>query len=256
MELLSTIRGGKSLLACASVSCKAALSSGRPSARNPCLVLSQSDRRVRAARKRARSVPVSACVSQLIAQTCSSGAQPQFSSFCAQTPCPYWVIFPAIQFAGRNAEITSHTSCVLPMLRVCPPTTIRRHWAGEFLSFAAKLFLYSFDARGQLREPAIPCEQLFEFLQRTSRCSPNCLPAANGFSTEHAALPADYCAILKLAPLAKACLPAHSHVLSKYARAGQTHLSRNHRVRPDLTVVPHVREIVQLHAFRDAGVVE
>src|SRR5229473_1910387 len=171
---------------------------------NPCLVLSQKDRRAPAARKRALSVPVSACTSQLIAQTCSSGAQSQFSPFCAQTPCPYWVIFPAIQFAGRNAEITSHTSCVLPMLRVCPPTTITRHRASEFLSFAAKLVLYSFDARGQLREPAIPCEKLFEFRQRTSRCSPNRLAAANGFSSEDAALPADYCTVLEFAPLAKA----------------------------------------------------
>src|SRR4029077_11240708 len=126
----------------ASIACWSAVRrSGRPSARNPCLVLSQNDRRAPAARKRALSVPVSACVSQLIAQTCSSGAQSQLSPFCAQTPCPYWVIFPAIQFAGRNAEITSHTSCVLPMLRVCPPTTIKRHLFGHFLSFPAKLFL-------------------------------------------------------------------------------------------------------------------
>ena len=27
-------------------------------------------------------------------------------------------------------------------------------------------------------------------------------------------------------------------------------------MRPDLTVVPHVHQIVQFHAFRDAGVVE
>src|SRR5437016_7087004 len=142
------------------------------------------------------------------------------------------------------------------MLRVCPPTTISRHWAGDFLSFPAKLFLYSFDARGQFRKPAIPGEQLFEFFQRTSRCSPNGLSAANGFSSEHAALPADHRTVFQLAVLAKPRLPAHRHALSKYARARQAHLSGNHRVRPDLTVVPHVNEIVQLHAFRNAGVVK
>src|SRR5438309_9242399 len=110
------------------------------------------------------------------------------------------------------------------MLRVCPPTTIRRHWADDFLSFPAKLLLYSFDARGQFRKPAIPCKQLFEFLQRTSRCSPNCLSAANGFSSEDAALPADHRTVFQLAALAKPCLSAHSHALSKHARARQTHL--------------------------------
>src|SRR5882762_11811456 len=89
------------------------------------------------------------------------------------------------------------------MLRVCPPTTIRRHWADDFLSFATKLFLYSFDARGQFREPAIPCEKLFEFLQRTSRCSPNRLTAANGFPSEHAALSADHCTVLQFASAPK-----------------------------------------------------
>src|SRR5229473_2372670 len=126
-----------------------------PSARNPCLVLSQKERRAPAAKKRPLSVSL-ARFSQLIAQTCSSGAQSQFSPFCAQTPWPYWVIFPAIQLALGNAEITSHTNCVLPMLRVCPPTTISRHCVNSFLSFPANLFLYSFDARGQFRKPAIP----------------------------------------------------------------------------------------------------
>src|SRR5260370_24362509 len=152
------MRGGNSPLPPACVSCKAVLRSGRPSARSPCLVLSQNDRRAPADRKRALSVPVSACNSQLIAQTCSSGAQSQFSPFCAQTPCPYWVIFPAIQLACGHVEITSHTSCVLPLLRVCPPTTITRQRVSPVFLFAAKLLLDSFAACGQLRERAIPCE--------------------------------------------------------------------------------------------------
>src|SRR5256886_13758993 len=100
-------------------------------------------------RTRALSVPVSACVSQLIAQTCSSGAQSQSSPFCAQTPWPYCVILPAIQLARGNAEITSQTSCVLPMLRVCPPTTIKRQRGDPFVLFTAKLALKFFDARRQ-----------------------------------------------------------------------------------------------------------
>src|SRR5260370_29021885 len=92
-----------------------------PSARNPCLVLNQKERRAPAAKKRPLSVSF-ALFSQLIAQTWSSGAQSQFSPFCAQTPWPYCVIFPAIQFSFGNAAIRSHTNCVFPILRVFPPT--------------------------------------------------------------------------------------------------------------------------------------
>src|SRR5260370_29588193 len=141
-ELLSTITGGGPA-ASASLTCSnAARSSGNPSARNPCFVRSQNERRAPAARNRALSVPVSEFVSQLMAQTCSSGAQSQFSPFCAQTPCPYWVIFPAIQWACGNAAITSQTSCVLPMLLVCPPTTINRQRGAPFISLAPKPYPY------------------------------------------------------------------------------------------------------------------
>src|SRR5258708_35524912 len=157
-ELLSTIPGGGSGAPASRACSKAARSSGKPSARNPCFVRSQNERRAPAARKRELSVLVSARVSHSIAQTCSSGAQSQFSPFCAQTPCPYWVIFPAIQLARGNAEITSQTSCVLPMLRVSPPTTITRHPGAPFVLLTANLFLDSFDARGQFWKPAMPWE--------------------------------------------------------------------------------------------------
>src|SRR6266478_4844025 len=107
-------------------SCSALRNNGIPSARNPCLVLNQKERRAPAAKKRPLSVSL-ARFSQLIAQTCSSGAQSQFSPFCAQTPWPYCVIFPAIQFSFGSAAIKSHTNCVFPILRVCPPTTITCH---------------------------------------------------------------------------------------------------------------------------------
>src|SRR5208283_2575295 len=76
---------------------KASRSNGNPSARYPCFVLNQNDRLAPAAKNRALSVPVAAFVSQSSAHTCSVGAQSQFSPFRAQTPCPYCVIFPAIQ---------------------------------------------------------------------------------------------------------------------------------------------------------------
>src|ERR1700731_3457241 len=112
---------------------------GNPSAKKPCLVRNQKDRSAPAAKKRELSVPVSALCSQLSAQTCSSGAQSQFSPFCAQTPCPYCVIFPAIHPAPAKAAITSHTSCVFPMLRVCPPTKITRHRVSSLMFFVPTL---------------------------------------------------------------------------------------------------------------------
>src|ERR1700692_4094347 len=117
-----------------------------PSARNPCFVRSQKERRAPAAKKRPLSVSL-AHFSQLIAQTWSSGAQSQFSPFCAQTPWPYCVILPAIQFSFGNAAIRSHTSCVFPMLRVCPPTTITCHRMRVYFRFLPRAL---FALRGEL----------------------------------------------------------------------------------------------------------
>src|SRR5713226_2110527 len=178
-ELLSTITGGGSGVPASRAWSKAARRSGKPSARNPCFVRSQNERRAPAARKRELSVPVSARVSQSIAQTCSSGAQSQFSPFCAQTPCPYWVIFPAIQLAWGKAEMTSQTNCVLPMLRVCPPTTIKRQRGAPFGSLAAKSSLEYFDARRELRQPRIPNIRLLEFRDFASWGAPDGLASAN-----------------------------------------------------------------------------
>jgi len=108
-----------------------------------------------AAKNRALSVPDCGNDSHSMAQVCSSGAQSQLFPFCAQTPCPYCVIFPAIQLAFGNALTMSHTNCVLPMLRVCPPTTITRHLGGALTSlpfcFAFQLRFQLFDARRQFR---------------------------------------------------------------------------------------------------------
>jgi len=105
---------------------RAARMSGRPSARKPCLVRSQKDCCAPAARKRAESVPDRASRSQAKAETCSSGAQSQSWPFCAHTPWPYCVIFPATQLTLGKARMTSQTSCVFPMLRVWPPMTMMR----------------------------------------------------------------------------------------------------------------------------------
>src|SRR5215813_201287 len=94
-ELLSIIRFKEDELLSTGKSRSAFRSSGIPSARYPCFVRSQKERRAPAARKRALSVPLNGSDSQSNTLECSSGAQPQCSPFCAQTPCPYCVIFPA-----------------------------------------------------------------------------------------------------------------------------------------------------------------
>src|SRR5258708_3722276 len=97
-----------------------------------------------------------------MAQTCSVGAQSQLSPFIAQTPWPYCVIFPAIQCACGNAAITSQTSCVLPMLRVCPPTTITRQRGESYLLPSAKFCLYLLDAHRKHGELSIPRVEFLE----------------------------------------------------------------------------------------------
>src|SRR6266478_1182782 len=141
---------------------------------------------------------------------------------------------------GADAESTSLTSCVFPMLRVCPPTTTRRQRGAPFVSLAANFSLKLFDARSQFGEPCEPGVELLKFSQRTGWRPPNGLPAANGFPAKHATLSADHRPILQFTALAKARLSAHNHALPENARSRQPCLRRNHRVRTDLTVVPHV----------------
>src|SRR6476660_8729932 len=133
----------------------------------------------------------------------ASGAQSQSLPFCAQTPWPYCVILPAIQFAFGKALMMSQTSCVLPMLRVWPPTTITRHRGIAFTSLPFQLGFQFFDARGQFRYTRLPGELFFEFFERTSGSSPNGLAAAYDFAAQNAGLPADDCAIFQVALLSK-----------------------------------------------------
>src|SRR5690348_10846698 len=134
-----------------------------------------------------------------MAETCSSGAQSQFSPFCAHTPWPYCVIFPAIHAALGKALMMSHTSCVLPMLRVWPPITITRHGEAVFTSLPFQLLFQMFDARRQFRNARLPREEVFEFLQWPGRRTPNGLAAANDFAAQNAGLPANDGAIFEMA---------------------------------------------------------
>src|SRR5277367_4175084 len=154
-----------------------------------------------------------------MAQICSSGAQSQLLPFCAHTPWPYCVILPAIQLAFGNAAMMSQTSCVLPMLRVCPPTTITRQRKVSLTSLPFQFGFQLFDARGQFRETRLPGELLFEFVERTSRSSPNCLAAANRFTAENAGLAADDSAIFKATLFAKTSLAANHDVFAEIAGA-------------------------------------
>src|SRR5262249_6210863 len=211
-ELLSRITDSESPYAAVRACSKAARSKGSPSARKPCLVLSQNEQRARAARKQALSVPVSECISQSRAQICSFGAQSQSSPFCAQTPWPYCVIFPAIQFALGNAVITSHTSCVLPMLRVWPPTTMTRQRVEALLSFSVKLGLNSFDAPSERRKLGKPRVRFLEFANPPRGRAPDCLPVTDRFACGDSGLRASNGPILERAMVGDSTLPADDYV--------------------------------------------
>ena len=51
-------------------------------------------------------------------------------------------------------------------------------------------------------------------------------------------------------------LPANHNVMAQRTRPRNSRLRRDHRVRADLYVVPDVHQIVQLHAFVDARIVQ
>src|SRR5207245_4529724 len=108
----------------------------------------------------------------------------------------------------------------------------------------------------QLRQPGIPTIYLFEFTNLPRGCPPNRLSTTNGFACRNARLGPGDGSILQSAVVCYPHLPTHNNMTPEHARTGDAGLRSNYRVRPDLTVVPHVDKIVQLHAFGDAGVVE
>src|ERR1700758_1030946 len=97
---------------------------GIASASMPCRVRTHSERRAPETRKREESLSPPRSRSSVIAQLESSQAQSQALPSAEQMPCPYCVIFIAVQWNSGNAAIRPATTLVLPTLRECPPTTM------------------------------------------------------------------------------------------------------------------------------------
>jgi hypothetical protein len=70
------------------------------------------------------AVPVSLRCSSEIASVWSAVSQSHGWPFAEQTPCPNCVTLKAVQLRSGIAAIRPHTTLVLPILRVCPPTTM------------------------------------------------------------------------------------------------------------------------------------
>ena len=96
---------------------------GIASASRPCSVLTHRARSAPATRKREVSDSPDGSRSSEIAHEWSSVEQSQGSPLAEQTPCPYCVIFTAVQSNSRRAEMSPATTLVLPTLRECPPMT-------------------------------------------------------------------------------------------------------------------------------------
>src|SRR5262249_34801868 len=99
--------------------------SGMAAASIPCRVLTQMECLAPATRKREVSLsPLRSC-SSVMARVWSSVAQWQGLPSAEQMPCPYCVIFRAVQLNSGNAAINPATTLVLPTLRECPPITTK-----------------------------------------------------------------------------------------------------------------------------------
>src|SRR5690242_11151181 len=139
--------------------------------------------------------------------------------------------------------MTSHTSCVLPMLRVCPPTTITRHFGTPLTSLPFQLGFQLFNACRQFGKTCLPGELLFEFFERARWCSPNGLTGPNCFPAKHSCLSSDHGAILQIALLSEPGLTAHNNVLAKFAGAGQARLGRHDGGCANLAVVGDLHQL-------------
>src|SRR5882724_3334417 len=97
---------------------------GIASARRPCSVRTHHACSAPATRKRDVSDSPSRFLSSETAHAWSAVAQSQASPLAEQMPCPYWVIFRAVQRKWDRAEIRPATTLVLPTLREWPPMTM------------------------------------------------------------------------------------------------------------------------------------
>src|SRR3984957_4130464 len=97
---------------------------GIASDKSPARVLTQNDLTAPAARYRPESVVASPPTrSSLTATVCSAVSQSHGSPLAEHIPCPNCVILNAVQCISGVAAISPATTLVLPIFRVCPPTT-------------------------------------------------------------------------------------------------------------------------------------
>src|SRR5271166_664019 len=98
---------------------------GIASSSMPCRVRTHSERAAPETRNLDESLSPLRSRSSVTAQELSSQAHWHGLPLAEQTPCPYWVIFMAVQRNSGSAAIRPATTLVLPTLRECPPTTIK-----------------------------------------------------------------------------------------------------------------------------------
>src|ERR1700677_2798670 len=96
---------------------------GMASARWPCWVRTHQELSAPATRNREVSDSPERSFSSDTAKEWSAVAQSQASPLAEQTPCPYCVIFRAVQWKEGRAAMRPATTLVLPTLRLCPPMT-------------------------------------------------------------------------------------------------------------------------------------
>src|SRR5439155_22013443 len=97
---------------------------------------------------------------------------------------------------------------------------------------------------------------LLQPIKRPGWRSPHHLPAVDRFPGRDTRLRTGDGSILERAMVRYSDLAAHDHMMAQYARAGDASLRRNHCMRADLHVVADVHQVIELHTFCNARVVE
>ncbi len=159
--------------------------------------------------------------------------------FAEQIPCPYCVIFTAVQSYSRNAAINPATTLVLPTLRECPPTTM-----------IATLPLL-------LTQPRQSGQLLQIFAQRLRRSSPKRYAlAAQNLIRQYTALRAQHHSFFNVRMLANPDLPAENDIILDRNAPGKPGLRRNYYVFAYPAIVPNVHQIVDLRSPPDPRLVQ
>src|SRR4029077_17546837 len=152
---------------------------GIASANLPCSVLTHSARRAPATRNLEVSDSPDRSRSSEIAQEWSPVAQSHAAPLAEHTPCPYCVIFTAVQSNSGSAEIRPGTTLVFPTLRECPPTTTSANDHSFFPNRAsnASCFKYSRSGRAGVPQNATPFPRKILFVG-TPPCAPSSTPSS------------------------------------------------------------------------------